>query len=128
MSLSYFKVIRVVRRCDLYASGSEFLVNVLICNNRNFSVCKRKLQHFAYNILVALIIRIYCNCSISEKCLRTCGSNFHKFALFSYNRIIDMPEKSVLILMLNLCIGNGGLAYRTPVDDTRTLVDVAFFI
>ncbi len=39
-----------------------------------------------------------------------------------------MPEKSVLILMLNLCIRNRSLAYRTPVDDPGAFVDIAFFI
>ena len=128
MSLSNLKVVRVVCRSDLYASGSEFLVNILVCNYRDLSVCERKLQHFAYDVFVALIIRVYCNCSISKKCLWTGSCDLYEFALFSNNRVIDVPEKSVLILMLNLCIGNGGLAYRTPVDNTRALVDVAFFI
>ena len=128
VSLSNLKVVRVVCRSDLYASSSEFLVNILVCNYWDLSVCERKLQHFAYDIFVTVIIRVYCNCSISKKCLRTGSCDLYEFALFSNNRIVDVPEESVLILMLNLCIGNGGLAYRTPVDNTGSLVDVSFFI
>ena len=128
VSLSNLEVVRVMCRCDLYASGTKFFINILIGNNRDLSVCERKLQHFANNVFVTVIIRVYCNCSISKKCFRTCCCNFHEFSFFSNNRVIDVPEKSVLILMLNLCIGNGSLAYRTPVDNTGTFVDVAFFI
>ena len=39
-----------------------------------------------------------------------------------------MPEEAVLLLMLNLSVGNGGLADRTPVDDAGAFVDVAFLV
>ena len=39
-----------------------------------------------------------------------------------------MPEKSVLILVFHLGVGNRRLAYRTPVDDPGALVDISFFI
>ena len=35
---------------------------------------------------------------------------------------------SGLLLIFYLCIGDGSVTYGTPVDDTGTLVDVAFFV
>ena len=128
MTASNLKVVRIMCRCDLYTAGSEFFVNILISNYRDLSVCKRQLQHLANQILVSLIFRIYCNCSITQKCLRTCGCDLNETSFLSYDGIIDVPEKSVLVLMHNLCIRNRGLAYRTPVDDPGAFVDISFLI
>ena len=128
MTFTNFKVIRVMCRCDLYAACSEFFVYIFVCDHRDLSVCKRQLQHFADDVFVSFVIRVNCYCSITEKCLRTCCGDFYKSSFFSYNRIINVPEKSILILMLNFCIRNGSLAYRTPVDNSGTFVDISFFI
>ena len=39
-----------------------------------------------------------------------------------------MPEMACLILIFYFCIGNGCVTYRTPVDDSCTLVNPAFFM
>ena len=39
-----------------------------------------------------------------------------------------MPEVACLLLIFNLCIGDGSLAYRAPVDDAASFVDPSFFI
>ena len=46
MAFSNLKVVRVMCRCDLYAAGSEFLVNIGIRNDRNLTVYDRKLNSF----------------------------------------------------------------------------------
>ena len=43
MASSDLKVIRIMGRCDLYAAGTKFLIYIFIRNNRDLSVCKRKL-------------------------------------------------------------------------------------
>ena len=128
MAFSHFKVIGVVCRCDLHASGTKLLVYIFICHNRNFPVSERQLQHFSNQVFVSLILRIDSNSRITQERLRTCGGNFHITALFACDGVIDMPEKSVLVLMLYLCVGDGCLAYRTPVDNTGSFVDVTFFV
>ena len=120
MTASNLKVVGVVCRCNLNAACSEFLVNILIGNNRDLSVCKRKFQHLAYKVFISLILRVYSNCCIAEKCLRTCGCDLNETSFLTYDRIIDVPEKSVLVLMYNLRVRNRSLAYRTPVDDPGT--------
>ena len=128
MTFAYFKVIRIMCRCNFYTSCSKFFVNILIRNNRDLTVSQRQFQHFADQIFVSFIIRIDCNCSISEKCFRTCSCDLYKSAFLTYDRIINVPEKSVLILMFYLCIRDGSLAYRTPVDDSGTFVNISFLI
>ena len=66
MALSYLKIVRVMCRSNLYTSGSEFFVYIGIRNYRNFPVCHWKLEHFSNDILITLILRIYCNRSISK--------------------------------------------------------------
>ena len=128
VTASNLEVIRVMSRCDLYTACSEFLIYIFISDHRDFSVCKRKLQHLADKIFVTLIFRVYGNSSITQQSFRTCSCDLYETAFFPYDRVINVPEKSVLILMLNLCIRDGSLAYRTPVDDSGTFVDIAFFI
>ena len=43
VAFSDLEVVRVVGRCDLYAAGSEFLVNILVGDHRDLAVCERKL-------------------------------------------------------------------------------------
>ena len=43
-------------------------------------------------------------------------------------RIADIPEVAGLIDILDLRVGQGGAAVRTPVDDAVALVDQALFI
>ena len=128
VAFTYFEVVRVVCRCDLNATCSEFFVNVLICDNRDLTVRQRQFQHLADQILVSLILRVYCHCGITEQCFRTCGCDFYESSFFAYDRIVDVPEKSVLVLMLNFCIRDGSLAYRTPVDDPGAFVNVTFLV
>ena len=118
VTFSDFKVVRVMCRCDLNRTCSEFFVYIFIGDHRNLSVCERKLQHLADEILVALIFRIYGNSSITQQGFRTCSCNLYETSLFPYDRVINVPEKSILILMLNFCIRNRGcLLYTSDAAD-----------
>ena len=65
----------------------------------------------------------YTYSSITKHSLRTCCCDLNETAFLTNNRIIDVPEKSILVLMLNLCIRDRSLTNRTPVNDTATFVD-----
>ena len=116
MALAYLEVIRVVSRCDLHRSGTELFVYIIIRNDRDFPAYKRQDYILPYNIFIALVIRMNGDRRISEHCLRTCGRNLEK-TVCSHDRVFDMPEVSFLLLMLYLCIRQGSLTFRTPVDD-----------
>ena len=128
MAFSNLKVVRVMCRCDLYAAGSEFLVNIGIRNDRDLTVYDRKQQLLSDDVFVTLIIRVYRNRRITEHRLRSGRRDLHKSAFLADDRIVDMPEKSILLLMFYFRVRNGCLADRTPVDDTGSLVDVSFFV
>ena len=115
-------------RGDLYAAGSELFVYIEIADHRDLAVGEGELQHFSDEVLITLVIRVYCHCGIAEKSLRTGRGDLHEFALFTYDGVIDVPEETILILMLYLGIGDGSLADRAPVDDAGAFVDVAFLI
>ena len=117
MSLTYFKVVRVMCRGYFYTTCTEFPVNITVSNKRNFSSHQRQYQLFAYKILVSFIIRMYCNRSISKHSLRSGGGYFYKPALFTLYRIVNMPKIRIHFNMFNLSIGNRSLTYRTPVYD-----------
>ena len=127
MAFSDFKVVRVVSRCNLNSTCSEFFVYIIICNDRNLSVCQRQKTFFSYDIFVSLIIRMYCDCRISKHCLRTCCRNL-KEIICSNDRIFDMPEESILLFMLYFRIRKRCLTYRTPVNNTGTFVNKSFLM
>ena len=128
MASSHLKVIRIMGRGDLHAARAEFFIHIFVCNHRNLPIRQRKLQHFSDQILIALISGIHRDRRIAQHRFRACGGNLHKTALFSDDRVLDMPEKAVLFLMLHLCVRDRGLTGRTPVDDPRAFIDIALFI
>ena len=128
MTLSNLEVIRIVCRCNLYTASSKLLINVRVCDYRNLLINDWKQKHLAYNILIALVIWIYGNCSITKHSLRTCRCNLYKTTFLTYDRILDMPKMTFLLYMLNLGIWNRCLTNRTPVDDAASLINIAFFV
>ena len=121
MTLSYLKVIRVMRRSDLNYTGTEIDINIIVGNNGDLTTYKRKDQHLADDILISLVLGIYCYSSITEKCLGSCSSKLDITAAV-LERITKVPEMTCLIFVLNLGIGYGCKAMRTPVNDPLTSV------
>ena len=127
MTLAHLKVIGVMGRCDLYSAGSEFFIYIGIRHDRDFFAHQRQDCFLSYDVFVALIIRMYGDGCIAQHGLRTGGCDLQEI-IGSHDRILDMPEMSVLFLMLNFRVGKGCLTYRTPVDDPGALIDIAFLI
>ena len=128
MPFSHLEVVGVVSRRNLHAAGSEFPVHVLVGDHRDFPVRQRQLQHLADQILIPFILRIDSHRRIAQHGFRTRRGDLHVPPLFSHNRIIDVPEKAVLIHVLHLGIGKRRLAPGAPVNDTAALVDPALLI
>ena len=103
VTLTNLKIVRVVCRCNLNRTCSKFFIYIVICYNRNLFVNQRQNYILSYQLFIALIIRMYCDRSITKHSLRT-GSSDLKVIITSYDRILDMPEMSILLLMLNLCV------------------------
>ena len=128
MSLPDLKVIRVMRRCDLYAAGTISHVNVFIGNDRDLTACAGKCDLLADEILVAFIFRIHSDSGIARDGFRTGGRDLDVFSLFASDRVIEVPEMSDFIFMFDFDVGECCLAARAPVRDAEALIDQAFFI
>ena len=127
MTLTHLKVVGVVGGSYLNNASSEVCFNIFIGNNGNFSADKGKNEHFANDVLVALIVGVYRNGCIAQKCFGTGGSKLN-IAAAVLEGISQVPEMTCLILIVYLGIGKGGLAVRTPVDDPLTSVDKTLFV
>ena len=75
VTLSYLKVVRVVAGSYLNASGTEFTVNVLVCNNRDGTVDERKNYLLANKVSITLVIGMNRNGAVSEIGLVTGSCN-----------------------------------------------------
>ena len=133
MTLSNLKVVRVMCRSNLNNTGTKFHINIRIGNYRKLTVHNRKKEFFANQILITVIIGIYSNSRITQHGFRTCGCKLNKLcradtSVILDQRILDMPKMTCLFLILYFRIGNGGIANRTPVYNTASLVNPAFFM
>ena len=127
MTFSYFVVVRVVCRSYFNNACTEFSVNIRIADNGDFFVDQRKDNAFSYELVISFIFRMYCNCSISEHCFRSCCSKFQELIRSCYG-VFDMPEMSCHINMVYLCVRYCCLTFRTPVDKLFASVDITFVI
>ena len=133
MTFSYFKVIRVMCRSDLYNAGTKFHIYIGIRNDRNLTVYNRQQNLSANQMLITLVGRVNCNRTVAQHGFRTGGRKFQKFcraylSIFIDQRIFDMPEMTSLLFVYNLCIRNRSFADRTPVADSVSFINPAFFV
>ena len=127
MTLAHLKVIGVMGRCDLYSAGSEFFIYIGIRHDRDFFAHQWQDRFLSYDVFVALIIRMYGDGCIAQHGLRTGGCDLQEI-IGSHDRILDMPEMSFLVFVLNLCIRKRSLTLRAPVDDPGSFVNVSLLI
>ena len=128
MALANLKVIGVMGRGNLHASGSKLLIHIMIGNDRNLPSHQRKDQGLSDQILIPFILRVYCYRRITQKRLRPGGGDLYKASLFPLHRIVDVPEEAVLLLVLHLCIGDRSLTYRTPINNAGSFIDQSLLI
>ena len=103
VSCTDLKVIRVVRRGDLYNTRSEFHINIAVRNNRYLSVHQRQKHRLSDDVLVPLVLGVDSDSRITQQSLRSCRCKLHISAAIG-QRISQMPEMTCLILVFNLSI------------------------
>ena len=122
MTLSYLEVIRVMGGSNLYYTGTKLSVYISICNDRNHAVYDRKHYALTDQVLISLIFGMNGYSGITKHCLRTGGCKGQKLrgarsTVIVHDGVLDVPEMTCLLLIFYLSIGDGGVTYRTPVDD-----------
>ena len=103
MTQTDFKVIGIMGRSHLDAAGAEFHFGIVIRNHRDFLVHQRQNNHFANNILVAIVIGVNAHAGVAKHSLRAGGSNDH-FPAAICQRIPDMPQMTGLIHVFHFCV------------------------
>ena len=127
VALADLKVIGVMGRSDLDNAGTLGHVGMLVADNGDFLVQQGQDDMAAVQMGIAGVFTVDSHSGIAQHGLRTGGSQFQHFAGF-LDRVQQMPEIAVHFLMLDLGIGDGGVAVGAPVDQTVATVDLALFI
>ena len=133
VALADLKVIGVMCRRDLDDTRPELHIDILVRDNGQFPVHERQHQLFAYQIPVSLILRVHRHSGIAEHRLRTGRREFDEprradRSVLLNERIFDVPEMTVLLLVFHLRVRERGVAERAPVDDPAAFVDVALLV
>ena len=124
---THLEVVRVVCRRNLHRTGSLLRIRILICNHRNLPVQNRQVYVLAHQVLISLIAWMNRNGNIAEHGFRTrCGHDNSFSAIHS--RVAEIPILSVFVLVLYLCIRQGRLAARAPVNQAVSAINPAFVV
>ena len=86
VALAHKEVVRIVCRSDFNYAGAEFTVDIIICDNGNFTPSKRQINRLSDEMRVTFILRIYGNGGISGK--RQQFSEFGSGLLQSFRAVI----------------------------------------
>ena len=116
MSEADLEVEGVVGRGDLDGSRSEFELDTLIRHHRDLPVEDREKQRLPDRVLVSLIVWMHRNSGIAEHRLgpRRGDRDVTGPVL---ERVPDVGQFTRVVLVLDLDLGQGGVASWAPVDD-----------
>ncbi len=123
-----FKVVRVVRRGHLDRAGAEADLAVLIAHDRNFAIHNRQDAGLADQVLeLFIVLGVDGNAGVAQHGLGTRRRDNDVAAAIA-QRVADIPEMAGLVNVLDLRVGQGGHAVRTPVYHSAPLVDESLVI
>ncbi len=115
-------VVEVVRRRQLHAARAEGGVRELVGEQRDLAAGERQRERRAVEAAVALVVRVKGDGDVAEHRLGARRRD-RDVALAVRERIADVPERAVLLLGLDLEVGDRGLQHRVPVDEPLAAVD-----
>jgi len=121
------EVVRIVSRCDLHDAGPEIPFDIGVRDDRDLLVHQRQDDGLADQVLIALVLRMDRHGGVAEQRLRA-GRRQVKPTAAIRQRITDVIERALGLLILDLGVGNRRQAGRAPVDDPFATVDQALFI
>ena len=124
---THFKVVRVVSGGDLDHTGALGHVGVLVAHNGDLLVQQGQHHMAAVQMGIAGVIAVDGNSGIAQHGLGTGSSQLQHLAGL-LDRVQQVPEAAVLLLVLHLGIRNGGVAVGAPVDHAVAAVDQALVV
>src|SRR5690606_12790133 len=125
--------VEVVCWSDLHTAGTKFRIHVLVSDDLDTTVAQGQVYPFADQRLVARIFRVDGHGGITEQCLRTGGGDGNKvITVFSFDticqRVLEVPEETVVFFRQYFQIGNGGVQFGIPVHQAVATVNQTFVI
>ena len=109
-------------RGDFYNAGSLFHIGVFVADDWDFLVQKRQDYVAAVEVLVPFVLGVDSNGGIAEHSLGTGCRELEVFAGL-LDLIEQVPEMTLLLLVINLRVRDRGAAMRTPVNHSVAAVD-----
>ncbi len=120
-------VVAVVRRGDLERAGAELALDVVVEDDRDGAAGERQADADLGQVLVAFVVRVDRHRGVAEHGLRPGGGHHHRARAIGIG-VADVVELAVGGVVLDLVVGQRGVAARAPVDDVVALVDEAFLV
>ena len=127
VTLTHFKVVRVVGGGDLHHAGTEIHFDIRVCHDRDHAVHDRQHHVFAHQMCIALVIGMDRHGGIAEHGFGAGGGEFEIF-VGTFNRVTQVIEHRILFFEFHFCVRDRRFAVRTPADDAFATVDQALFI
>ena len=123
--LADVEVVGVVGRRHLHRAGAEGRIDEVVGDDRDLAPHERQHDGRAHERRVALVVRVHGHAGVAEHRLRTGGGNDHVVDAADrlLERVAQVPQVTVDVLVLDLDVGQRRRAARAPVDDALALVD-----
>ena len=130
VSLTHSVVVGVVSRRDLNEAGTEVGVDVVVGEDGNLAVDDRQHDGLAHEGGLLGVLRGDGNARIAEHGLGARGGNDDVVLAVDRlgQRVAQVPQVALLVLVLGLVVRDGGGAVGAPVDDALAAVDQAIVV
>ena len=130
MSLTHGVVVGVVGWGDLNEAGTEVGVNVPILKNGDLAVDDGELDGLTHEGGLLGILRRDGNARVTEHGLGARGGDDDVVLAVDRlgQRVAQVPQVALLVLVLGLVVRDGGSAVGAPVDDALAAVDQAVVV
>ena len=126
------RIVDIVRRSHLQASGTKVHLYVIILNHRDFPVDQRDQDFLSAQPVMALVVRIDADGGIGHDGFRTGGRDHEELVSgisFPVGNIIpQMIEVALGVLMDHFIVADGSKRFRVPVDHPDALVNPALLV
>ena len=128
MPLPDEEVVRVMGGGNLHAPGPEAYLNVVVGYHGDLAPDERKYKLLSDKVLCRRVVRVDGYRRVAEHGLRAGRRYLDKLPLLADYRVLYMPEKSGLVLILDLRVRERGAASRAPVYNSVSAVNKSLFV
>ena len=122
------EIVRVVGRRDFDEPGPEIRIDEFIRHDRDPTPGEWQLDFTADQMGILPVGRMHGHGRVTQHRLRTCGGNRDPAPGLIGQRVSDMPQLSLYLLVLRLFVGQRRMAPGAPVDDVVAPIDQPFFV